>query len=102
MSTETMAKGIANRIKDARWSAGLSQDELAGRLLAHPSAVSHWESGQQSPSLQNLTKLCVALGCSADRILGIASPIDRQLAELELRIETLEANAQKEGEGNDS
>lgn len=59
------------RIQQLRELAGMSQSDLAARTGLQPSAISHFETGHREPSMANLRKLCVALKCSADMVLGI-------------------------------
>jgi len=59
------------RLKKARKSRDLSQSDLAKLSRLVPSSISHFESGRREPSLTNFKKLCVALECSADELLGI-------------------------------
>lgn len=65
---------IGKRIRLARDQRGLSQTQLADRAGAVASAVSHWETGRRTPDADNLRCLCVALGVSADWLLGLALP----------------------------
>ena len=48
----------------------LSQGDLASITGLKPAAVSHFETGQRSPSLNNLKRLADALEVSADYLLG--------------------------------
>ena len=48
---------LADRIKACRKNAGLSQAELAERLLVSRQAVTKWESGRGYPDIQNLKSM---------------------------------------------
>jgi len=73
-----MSKG--NRLRDTfrinlravRESRGFSQSDLAGRCGLQPSAVAHFEAGRRTPSLHNLVRLCRALGCQSDYLIGLS------------------------------
>jgi transcriptional regulator with XRE-family HTH domain len=59
-----------NRLKKTRDARGLSQADLAKKTGLQPAAVSHFETGQRSPSFDNLRKLADALEVSVDYLLG--------------------------------
>lgn len=60
---------IKQNLKEVREFLGLSQVELARRTGLEPSAISHIETGNREPNLENLTKLSKALGVSTDRLI---------------------------------
>ena len=62
---------ISSRLIRIRGSKQITQQELADRMGGHVTALSHWEDGRRRPSYENIQKLCVALNCSADYLLGI-------------------------------
>jgi transcriptional regulator with XRE-family HTH domain len=55
---------------------GLTQSQLAERVGITQAFLAEIEKGRKRPSLDVLEKLCDALGCSADYLLGI--PPNRQ------------------------
>ena len=59
--------------------AGLSQMELADRLGVSRQAVSRWESGDTTPSVDKLKTLAKIYGVSLDWLLGDTA--DRELPE---------------------
>ena len=52
-----------------RKGLGLSQEELAEALGVSRQAVSKWETGQSTPDLENLVRLCRLYGIPADELL---------------------------------
>lgn len=62
---------IAKRIREARQSAGLTQDALAQRIGArHPAQVQYWERGEyNSISTRTLLRIAKGLGVSVDKLL---------------------------------
>lgn len=60
---------FADRLKDARRAAGLSQEELAEHLDVSRQAVGKWEQGQAYPEVEKLLALCAVLNVSADALL---------------------------------
>ena len=59
-------------IRIARRQAGLSQTELASRAGTSQAAVSAYESGKRSPSVDTLCRLLAAAGCEVR--MRLASP----------------------------
>lgn len=49
---------LSQKLKHLRKKAGLSQMELAEKLLVSRQAVSNWEAGTSRPSTENLQYLC--------------------------------------------
>ena len=54
------------RLVALRNERGMTQRELARRVNVSPSAVAHWESGLNEPTLENLFSLASAFDCSLD------------------------------------
>ena len=69
---ETMfdATGIGQYIALLRRNAGLTQDQLAGRMGVSHQAVSNWERGASMPDIALLAPLAGALGTSVDSLLA--------------------------------
>jgi transcriptional regulator with XRE-family HTH domain len=62
---------FVHNLRAARTMTGLTQLEVAKRSGLQACAVSHFENGTRLPSLINLRRLCMAIGCSADMLLGL-------------------------------
>jgi transcriptional regulator with XRE-family HTH domain len=72
-------------IRMARRGAGLTQAELAARAATSQAAISAYESGRRSPSVETLTRVLDAAGCELrmrlvqpddhDRTRGIAEAL---------------------------
>lgn len=60
---------LPEKILYCRKRAGLSQEELAGRLGVSRQAVSKWETGEAQPELSKLAPLAAELGVSVDWLL---------------------------------
>ena len=65
-----MSEQFKERLRRAREARGLSQLDLATKTRLQPAAISHFETGQRSPSFENLKKLADALSLSIDYLLG--------------------------------
>lgn len=68
---EPSKEALKERLKLARLRAGLTQNEVATITGLKPAAISHFETGNRTPSIQNLVKLCEALKITSDEIIGI-------------------------------
>lgn len=65
---------LALRLRKLREERGYSQKALARRLACSPSLISSYETGERSPSLQNLGSLADCFGVTADYLLGRTPP----------------------------
>jgi transcriptional regulator with XRE-family HTH domain len=64
---------FAVNLRQARDTAGISQEELAERIEVHRTEISLLERGGREPRLGTLVKLAVALGTSPEALCsGIA------------------------------
>lgn len=62
---------VAERLRDARVAAGLTQGVLAEKIGVRQKDISRWEKKERTPSLEMFIKLCKELDVSADKILGL-------------------------------
>ncbi len=60
---------FGDRLRAARSSQGLTQDELAERLEVSKGAVSAWENNRDKPSFEKLRPLREALSVSLDVLI---------------------------------
>ena len=60
---------LSDRIKNCRQNAGLSQEKTAELVGVSRQAVTKWETGQTSPSTENLFRLAEILGTTVDFLL---------------------------------
>lgn len=65
-----MIKGLPEKLKELRWQANLSQRDVAKRLGVSPSIISGYETGERTPSTENLLALSFLYKCSTDYLLG--------------------------------
>ena len=59
------------KLKELREALGLTQTQLGERAGIAQEFVSEIEKGRKKPSIEVLEKLCGALGCTADYLLGM-------------------------------
>ena len=65
-----MIEGLPERLKESRTRLHLSQRGVAEYLKISPSIVSAYETGERTPSTENLLKLSSLFRCSTDYLLG--------------------------------
>ena len=64
----------ANRIGEARTSAGLTQQQLADTIGSTSVSIYNWESGRQEPKASVLVAIANATGRSLEYLLGLEEP----------------------------
>lgn len=62
---------LAKAIRIARAAAGLSQADIAKQVQNHESAVSRWESGTRTPSVDQVDIIAKALGIPFDLLVSL-------------------------------
>ena len=65
-----MIKDLSTKLKELRLSQNLSQADVAKKLEISPSIVSGYETGERTPSTENLLALSYLYKCSTDYLLG--------------------------------
>jgi transcriptional regulator with XRE-family HTH domain len=63
------AQAFGKNLREARRTAGLSQEELADRASVDRPAISVYEHGRREPNLGTIVKLARALGISAGALV---------------------------------
>lgn len=61
---------VARRIKEVRTQKGMNQHGLAQAVGCTQSLISQYESAVAEVYLDQILKICEALGCSVDYLLG--------------------------------
>jgi len=73
-----MPRTIGQRIRATRrqlvsdFGEPMSQKVLARLTKLQPSAVSHFETDRREPNIENLRRLCRALNCTSDYLIGLS------------------------------
>ena len=65
-----MIRGLPERLREQRVSSGLSQRAVAKHLGVSASIISGYETGERTPSTENLLALSYLYHCSTDYLLG--------------------------------
>lgn len=58
-------------LKDIMIDFNLNQSQLADKIGLKQSQISEWLKGKSKPGYDSIKAICVALGISADRLLGL-------------------------------
>lgn len=67
---------LGEKIKEARKQCGLSQEQLAEKMVVSRSAVAKWEANNGLPDVDNLKALAQLLNVSVDYLLDDGEAID--------------------------
>lgn len=67
---------FGQKLRAARKSVGLTQEQLSERLLVSRQAITKWESDKGLPDIENLKQLSALLGVSIDYLLDSGEAID--------------------------
>ena len=76
---------IGNKIKQLRYKAGLTQEQLATALGVSPQSVSKWENAISMPDIMLLPSLATEFGVSMDELFDLSS--EQTLNRIENRME---------------
>ena len=75
---------FAERLKELRKQAHLTQVELAKRLGIGQSSYADWERGKKKPTQENLVKIAQVLSVSIDYLVGNSEEKSDELDNIEL------------------
>lgn len=65
-----MIKDLSHKLRTLRSANNFSQKEVADKLGISPSIISGYETGERTPSAENLLALSYLYKCSTDYLLG--------------------------------
>ena len=71
-SANDVGEGFRYNLRRIRELRGMTQAEMGNRAGIAAASISHFETGQRSPSLDTLVKLADALTVTVDALLGRA------------------------------
>ena len=78
-STSPIEAVLRDNLARFREQQGLTQAELGRRAGMAAASVSHFETGQRTPSVESLVKLSDALSVSMDALVGRSVGMERQI-----------------------
>ncbi|MBD5134639.1 MAG: helix-turn-helix transcriptional regulator [Lachnospiraceae bacterium] len=78
---------LGEKLKSARKSAGITQEQLSEKLLVSRQAVTKWESDKGMPDIENLKQLSKLLNVSIDYLLDSGETIDLSVIREEINLD---------------
>lgn len=78
---------LADKLKEARKNAGLTQVELAEKLCVSRQAITKWESGKGIPDVENLKMISKVLNVSIDFLLDDEDILDKTVIKEQINME---------------
>lgn len=78
---------LGEKLKLARKNAGLTQEQLAEKLLISRQAITKWETGKGMPDIENLKQFSKLLGISIDYLLDSGESIDLSIMREEINLD---------------
>ena len=81
---------LADKLKEARKNAGLTQIELAEKLCVSRQAITKWESGKGIPDVDNLRTLSKVLNVSIDFLLDDEEVLDKTVIKEQINLNDYE------------
>lgn len=94
----TIREEIAKNLLYYRKKSGLTQKQLAEKLGVKNTAVSNWESGNNSVDIETLFLACKIFGVSLNDMYGIYSEESSRLSDLECDLLGCFRNLNPEGQ----
>ena len=88
METNNKAKmTLGQKLKSARKSAGLTQEQLAEKFLVSRPAITKWEADKGMPDKGNLKRLSKLLNISIDYLLDNGESMDLSIMREEINLD---------------
>jgi len=78
---------LADKLKEARKNAGLTQVELAEKLCVSRQAITKWESGKGIPDVENLKMISKVLNVSIDFLLDDEDVLDKTVIKEQINLD---------------
>lgn len=78
---------LGEKLKSARKSAGLTQEQLAEKLLVSRQAITKWEADKGMPDIENLKQLSKLLHISIDSLLDNGESLDLSVIREEINLD---------------
>ncbi len=78
---------LAEKLKEARKNAGLTQVELAEKLCVSRQAITKWESGKGIPDVDNLKMISKVLNVSIDFLLDEEDVLDKTVIKEQINLD---------------
>lgn len=95
MAETTMTFG--EKLKNARKNAGLTQEQLAEKLMVSRQAITKWESDKGMPDIENLRRMSQLLDVSIDYLLDNGEQLDLSVTREAIDLDAYRYYTKKEG-----
>lgn len=99
-SKDKPEKTLGEKLKSARKDAGLTQEQLAVKLMVSRQAITKWEADRGMPDLENLKSLSQLLGVSIDYLLDNGEHLDLSVIREEINLEDFTYKRKPNGRWN--
>lgn len=80
-------KTLGEKLKSARKDAGLTQEQLAVKLMVSRQAITKWEADKGVPDIENLKSLSQLLGVSIDYLLDNGEQLNLSVIREKINLE---------------
>jgi transcriptional regulator with XRE-family HTH domain len=87
---------IGEKIREARKSAGLTQEQMAEKLMVSRQAVTKWEADKGIPDISNLKMISGLLNVSIDYLLDNEQDMDTSVIKEKIDLSKYAKNAKKQ------
>ena len=77
---------LADKLKEARKNAGLTQSELAEKLCVSRQAITKWETGKGIPDVDNLKNISKVLNVSIDFLLDDKEALEKTVIKEQINL----------------
>ena len=84
---------IGEKIKEARKSAGLTQEPMAEKLMVSSQVITKWEADQEIPDVDNLKAISSFFNVSIDHLFDNDQDIDTSITREKIDISKYKKNA---------
>lgn len=99
-SKDKPEKTLGEKLKSARKDAGLTQEQLAVKLMVSRQAITKWEADRGMPDLENLKSLSQLLGVSIDYLLDNGEHLDLSVIREKINLEDFTYKRKPNGRWN--
>lgn len=87
---------IGEKIKEARKSAGLTQEQIAEKLMVTRQAITKWEADRGIPDIENLKAISNLLNVSIDYLVDNGQNMDSSVIRETIDLSKYDKNAKKQ------
>ena len=85
---------ISEKLKEERQKAGMTQDQVAEKIMASRVTVSHWENGKSLPDIVSLISLSDLYSISLDELAkGDSKMVEKVMAMTKRTVRNRQTNS---------